>query len=360
MEPTARTSKGVAKRARIRSVHPEQWTDDEFVQMTPYARLLALAVRNLADDNGVFEANPVKLKMRCLAYDNVDVAALLEEMEAHRQVHLYDAGGRRYGLIRNFAQFQNPKKPSFVYPTPSNPPDGYELHPEYRAEVQNEYGTSSELVPNQFGTFPPKERRGVGVGGEKEETAKSPDAPPSAPPPPPTERDAAQAPPTASPAAHDEGQLSIAALEPRSMEAAPANGTAKRESAPPPDPLEPYPVLAAYWPDLWQSVKAAHPREGPPKPGSQADRKARDAIAKLVHIDGYPEAEVVEVLRWVFEADDRQAEFWRGVVLSPASLRTAKGGDGVTKFAKIYAQWQRRQPAAIIASHWEGDPDDIF
>lgn len=224
---------------------------------------------------------------------------------------------------------------------------------------------------------------------EDQETAKSTDAPPYAQPSPPTERDAPQAPPTASPAPRDDGQLSLTALAPNSNfqrigpapapEIAPespqdapkgshrvntrgnARSSRVREScATNGDVLAPYPALTAYWPDMWQSIKAAHPREGPPKPGSRADHKARDVLAKLVRIDGYPEAEVVEVLRWVFEADDKQAEFWRGVVLSPASLRTAKGGDGVTKFAKIYAQWQRRQPAAIIASHWEGDPDDIF
>jgi hypothetical protein len=49
---------------RIRSLHPEQFTDDQFVSCSPLARLLALGVRNQSDDNGIFEWNPVKLKMR--------------------------------------------------------------------------------------------------------------------------------------------------------------------------------------------------------------------------------------------------------------------------------------------------------
>lgn len=131
-------------------------------------------------------------------------------------------------------------------------------------------------------------------------------------------------------------------------------------SASNPDPLEPYPVLAGFWGELWGLIRAEHPYVKPPKPGSGTERKAKDALAKLVRIDGYPETEVVEVLRWVFMADDGQAEFWRGVVLSPASLRTAKGGDGIVKFAKIHAQWKRRKPESVVASHWEGDPNDIF
>ncbi len=224
---------------------------------------------------------------------------------------------------------------------------------------------------------------------EDQETAKSLGAPPSAPSSPPTGRNAPQAPPTASPATRDAGQLSLTAFEPNSnarrITAAPApepwlespqdapeglgssdapgnarSSHRREQGASQDDVLAPYPALLGYYPKLWASIREVNPHVKPPKPGSQADRKARDALAKLVRIDGYPETEVIEVLRWVFQEDDRQAEFWRGVLLSPASLRTVKGGDGVTKFAKIHAQWQRRQPATVIAAHWEGDPDDIF
>jgi hypothetical protein len=104
--------------ARIRSLHPGQWTDEDFVQMSLAARLLTLAIRNEADDRGVFEWKPVTIKMRLMPVDNVDVGELLAEMVAHNQVRRFEIGGRQYGAIRNFAKFQKPKSPSYTFPEP--------------------------------------------------------------------------------------------------------------------------------------------------------------------------------------------------------------------------------------------------
>lgn len=145
--------------ARIRSLHPGQWTDDDFVSCSAFARLLALGLRNEADDNGIFEWNPTKLKMRILPADNADVPALLSELECSRQVLRYKAMGKEYGIIRSFTRFQRPKKPTFQYPVPSEPlPNGYELSKAYSS-------TSSELVPNQSGNRD--------ADGEKEEEKKT-------------------------------------------------------------------------------------------------------------------------------------------------------------------------------------------
>lgn len=202
---------------------------------------------------------------------------------------------------------------------------------------------------------------------EDQETAKSLGAPPSAQPSPPTGRDAPQAPPTASPAPRDDGQLSLTALEPNSnawriaqapepwpespqdapeglgSSNAPGNARSshrRAQGANEDDVLAPYPALLSYYPQLWASIREANPHVKPPKPGSQADRKARDALAKLVRIDGYPESDVVGLLEWVFEATDERAEFWRQNVLSPCSLRVSR--NGASKFAKIWAQWKQR------------------
>lgn len=102
--------------ARIRSVHPGQWTDAKFVRCSPLARLLALALRNEADDQGVFVWEPMDLKIRWLAADNADVDALLAELEAHEQVRRYEVNGRHYGAVRNFTRYQRPKFPKFVHP----------------------------------------------------------------------------------------------------------------------------------------------------------------------------------------------------------------------------------------------------
>lgn len=105
--------------ARIRSIHPGQWNDDEFVLMSPLARLLCLALRNEADDQGVFEWKPARLKMQCLPLDNCDVTDLLGEMVSNNQIAQYEIDGRRYGAIRNFQMWQRPKSPNKVHPITS-------------------------------------------------------------------------------------------------------------------------------------------------------------------------------------------------------------------------------------------------
>ncbi len=104
---------------RIRSVHPGQWTDGEFVSCSPVARLLALALRNEADDNGVFVWSPVDLKIRLLPMDAVDVEELLQELVDKNQVRCFQSGGKTYGVIRNFRKWQRPKRPTSRYPFPN-------------------------------------------------------------------------------------------------------------------------------------------------------------------------------------------------------------------------------------------------
>lgn len=130
--------------ARIRSVHPGQWTDEDFVQMSPMARLLTLAIRNEADDRGVFEWKPVTIKMRLIPVDNVDVDGLLAEMETHDQVRRFESAGKQYGVIRNFSKFQRPKSPSYTFPPP----------PDFSNDAASPE-LISEIEPDEDASFPP-------------------------------------------------------------------------------------------------------------------------------------------------------------------------------------------------------------
>jgi hypothetical protein len=102
--------------ARIRSIHPGLWTDEAFVSLTLQARLLYLGLLNECDDMGSFEWSPIKLKMRLLPADTADAAELLAELQTHGQVMAYEVGEKRYGAVRNFCQYQRPKKATSVYP----------------------------------------------------------------------------------------------------------------------------------------------------------------------------------------------------------------------------------------------------
>jgi hypothetical protein len=69
--------------ARIRTVKPELWTDAEFVECSPSARLLFVAGLNFASDYGVLADSPRQLKMMCFPGDSFDVVPLVEELVAH-------------------------------------------------------------------------------------------------------------------------------------------------------------------------------------------------------------------------------------------------------------------------------------
>lgn len=137
---------------RIRSLFPGQWTDADFVKMSYPARLFTLALRNFADDNGVFAWNPIELKMKCLAGDNVNPEELLAEMFANRHIGRFTKNGRQYGIIRNFKKYQKPKYPTAEHPLPKPEELSSEKRDDERDLFPQSSGFCTELVPNMFGT----------------------------------------------------------------------------------------------------------------------------------------------------------------------------------------------------------------
>lgn len=137
--------------SRIRSIHPGLWTDEAFVGLSSFARLLYIGLWNECDDKGIFPWSPLQMKMRLLPADNVDAKDLLAEIEAASCVMRYEIGGKSYGAVRNFAKFQRPKKPNNIHPaTPEvlafagHSPEPIEDDGE---EVPHSFPTPSELPP---------------------------------------------------------------------------------------------------------------------------------------------------------------------------------------------------------------------
>jgi hypothetical protein len=147
--------------SRIRSIHPGQPTDESFVSCTPFARLLAIFIRNEADDHGIFEWKPLQLKMRIFPADAVNVAELLSELEETGQVARYESGGKPYGIIRNFLRFQRVRRPHYVHPLPltTDVPPAFLIVP---ANVGNDADLDEE-VPDNDGKGPAE------VGGMRDE-----------------------------------------------------------------------------------------------------------------------------------------------------------------------------------------------
>lgn len=159
--------------ARIRSIHPGIFTDEAFVTVSPLARVLLFGIWTEADDHGAFDWKPLTFKMRLLPADNVDVAALMEELLGADTVKKVDIEGKATGLIRNFCRFQSPKHPSYRVTIP----------PEYRnyiglnadGSVPNRQSSPTphpalpDKEPTAPETLPQRERRGGKRNGRGEE-----------------------------------------------------------------------------------------------------------------------------------------------------------------------------------------------
>ncbi len=102
--------------ARIRSVHPGLWTDEAFVALSPFARLLAIGIWTECDDQGLFAWKPLQLKMRLMPADSVDIAALLAELLDGGLIGRFTVGKADLGAVRNFRKFQRPERPNAVHP----------------------------------------------------------------------------------------------------------------------------------------------------------------------------------------------------------------------------------------------------
>jgi hypothetical protein len=125
------------------------------------ARLLIMGIWNECDDMGSFAWSPLTLKMRILPADNANAAELLAEMVSAGIIMRYEVAGKAYGAVRNFCQFQRPKKPNSVHPQTD----------EVRAWVNTEARSTrdgSEEVPNELPTASEIGRQMEDGGGDKD------------------------------------------------------------------------------------------------------------------------------------------------------------------------------------------------
>jgi hypothetical protein len=95
---------------KIRGIHPDIWTDEDFVELTPFARLLWLGMWNWACDNGHLADRSKQIKMRVLPTDDVNAAELLRELESNRRITRSDG----WITIPNFSKRQRPDRRFWV------------------------------------------------------------------------------------------------------------------------------------------------------------------------------------------------------------------------------------------------------
>ena len=109
--------------ARIRSIKPSFWGDEDVAGLSRDARLVLLGLVSLQDDDGRFLASPAAVAGYVFPHDDLAPAKVkqwLSEIERTcRNVTFYEVGGRRYGSLRQVRKHQRISHPQ---PSPLPPP----------------------------------------------------------------------------------------------------------------------------------------------------------------------------------------------------------------------------------------------
>lgn len=115
--------------ARIRTIKPETWSNEQFVDCSLAARLLFIGLMNFADDHGVTKFRARTIKSNVFPEDegitSHTIIGLVSELVRNGLVGIYEAGGVEYIHILTFNKHQKIQKPSYKHPDPPKNPAGY-------------------------------------------------------------------------------------------------------------------------------------------------------------------------------------------------------------------------------------------
>lgn len=139
--------------ARIRTVKPDFFLDEDLADVPIAARLLFIGLWCLADREGKLQDRPKRIKAELFPWDNVNVDDLLAKLHP-RHIVRYEVDGVPYLWIRTFTKHQRPN----VKEAPSQIPDFVEDDSEHEKE--------SAGTKKKHASTPGKEGKGrEGKGG---------------------------------------------------------------------------------------------------------------------------------------------------------------------------------------------------
>jgi len=98
--------------ARIRSIKPEFWVDDQMVELPFEARLLFIGLWNFVDDDGLIEYKPKRIKMQVFPADDVDVETLLETLVSAGRLRQIDSDQGTLLWVVNWHRHQQINRPA--------------------------------------------------------------------------------------------------------------------------------------------------------------------------------------------------------------------------------------------------------
>jgi len=121
--------------ARIRSLKPEFWKDEDIAALPHQTRLFYQGLWNFADKAGRLEDRADRLKVDIFPYEEADIEGMLEALAKPKKysktpfINRYETGGERFIQIIAWEQHQNPhhtERHSVIPPPPITPLDnGY-------------------------------------------------------------------------------------------------------------------------------------------------------------------------------------------------------------------------------------------
>jgi hypothetical protein len=152
--------------ARIRTIKPEFWQNEQLAGVSFRARLLAIALLNHADDKGLFLANPQLVRAACFPFeeDSKNVLGSLQELSGIGYIEVKNCGGKSVGRICKFLDHQRIDKPQ-----KSKLADVFAANYEEKDDSKTIPGTFLECsgnTPRPEGNG--KEGNGSGKEGERE------------------------------------------------------------------------------------------------------------------------------------------------------------------------------------------------
>jgi len=101
--------------ARIRTIKPDFWTDEDIALLDSDTKLLAIGLLNHSDDEGYFKAHEALVKAAVFPFsdNSLNIHGMLKRLENARYLTLFSGtDGKQYGHIRNFNVHQKVNRPN--------------------------------------------------------------------------------------------------------------------------------------------------------------------------------------------------------------------------------------------------------
>lgn len=131
---------------RSRNIKPGFFKNEYLSELSAYARLLFVGLPLLADREGRLKYRPKQIKAELLPYDEVDVEALLHELNnaCDNFLVIYEIDSNKYIQITNFVKHQKPHKQEKDSEIP--PPQDSSNYREISRQVPDSVEKKSEPV----------------------------------------------------------------------------------------------------------------------------------------------------------------------------------------------------------------------